>query len=375
MPAKKPAPKSKSKPAPVRRVLAPMDHIWDLYSQAAPSMTFSATNEEEWKTWRRKLKAKFLELLGGMGDPKCDLAPQVTKRRKMDGYTREHVVFQARPGRTVAAWVLTPDSKGPVGQVTRPVKPGGSVGPLPTLICLQGHGAGKDEIVGISDDGTERAEYGGYQKDFALQAVRRGFFVIAPDQFGFGERRDKEDIAESKGKSSCRKPSMAGMLLGRTVPGIRVYDVSRCIDYLQTRPECDPARIGCMGISGGGEITTFAAAVEERIQAALISGYLAHWRDSIMAILHCEDNYVPGVLQYAEMPDIACLIAPRPVFFENGTQDNIFPLKSARAAFKKIKSAYDALGYAHRCEMEVFEGDHQWWGVKGFPFMERWLKG
>lgn len=375
MPAKKPA----AKPEPVRRVMAPMEHIWDLYSQTAPSLAFNATNEEDWKTWRRKLKAKFLELLGGMGDPKCDLAPQVTKRRKMDGYTREHVVFQAQPGRTVAAWVLTPHVGQTILSGKERAKAGqtGLSGPqkLPTLICLQGHGAGKDEIVGINDDGTQRAEYGGYQKDFALQAVRRGFFVIAPDMFGFGERRDKDDIAEAKGKSSCRKPSMAGILLGRTVPGIRVTDVSRCIDYLQTRPECDPERIGCTGISGGGEITTFAAAVEERIQAALISGYLAHWRDSIMAILHCEDNYVPGVLQYAEMPDIACLIAPRPVFFENGTLDTIFPLRSARAAFKKIKSAYDALGYAHRCEMEVFEGDHQWWGVKGFPFLERWLKG
>ncbi len=353
-----PKPKQPTSARPAR-VLSPMQYMWNLYDQTTPALGFAATDEEEWKSWRRKLKGKFSELLGGLDEAPGELAPQVTKRKQMAGYTREHVVFQSRPGLSVAAWVLTPESR---------------TGPLPTLICLPGHGPGKDDIVGIGDDGVQREEPGGYQKDFAIQAVQRGFFVIVPDMFSFGERRDKAEVAAGRAHSSCRRPSMAGILLGRTVPGIRVYDVKRCIDYLETRPECDRKRIGCMGISGGGTITTFAAAVEERIRAALISGYLSHWHDSIMPLNHCEDNYVPGILQWAEMPDIACLIAPRPVFFENGTQDTIFPIKSARAAFRQIRAAYDVLGYAHRCEMQVFEGEHQFCGGKGFPFLERWLR-
>jgi len=357
MPAKK---KTTKKAAPVKRVMRPMDYIWSLYDANEPALAFDCKNEAEWKKWRLKLKRKFTDLLGGLDEPKCDLAPKVSKRKKLDGYTREHVVFQSRENLSVAAWVLVPE---------------GAEGPQPAMICLQGHGPGKDQIVGINDDGTQRTEYGEYQKDFAIQAVRRGYVVIAPDMISFGERRDKADVEKGKGASSCRKPSMAGMLLGHTVPGMRVYDVSRCIDYLETRPDVNSKRIGCMGISGGGTITTFAAAVEERIQASLISGYLSYWRDSIMDIQHCEDNYVPNALQYAEMPDIACLIAPRPVFFENGTQDTIFPIKSARKAYKYIKAAYDVLGVAHRCEMQVFEGEHQFCGEKGFPFMDRWLKG
>lgn len=344
----------------VKRCFAPMDYIQDLYQATTPSLRFEAKTPEEAAAWRRKLRAKFVQLLGGLDGPRCDLAPQVSKRQKMDGYVRERVVFQSRENLSVPAWVLIPQE---------------ADGPLPAMICLHGHGAGKDEIVGIADDGTQRTEPGGYQFDFAVQAVQRGFLVIAPDMFGFGERRDKPEVEQSKGTSSCRRPSLAAMLMGRTVPGIRVYDVIRCVDYLQTRPEVNPKRIGLMGISGGGEVTTFAAAVEERIGAALISGYLAFWKDSIIPIRHCEDNYVPGILQYAEMPDIASLIAPRPVFFENGSQDTIFPLRSARAAFRQIQHAYDVLGVAHRCGMEVFEGPHQFWGKKGFPFLERWLKG
>ncbi len=345
---------------PAKRIYSPMQHVLETYEANTPALAFSAKTEADWKVWRGKLRRKLMDLLGGLDDPRCDLAAQVGKRRKMVGYTREHVIFQSRPNLTVAAWVLIPE---------------GASGRLPAMVCLHGHGAGKDEIVGINDDGTERAEYGGYQKDFAIRAARRGFLVIAPDMLSFGERRDQAEIALGKGHSSCRRPSLAGMLLGRTMPGLRVYDVMRCIDYLETRPECDPKRIGCMGISGGGEITTFAAAVEERISAALISGYLAQWKDSIVSILHCEDNYVPGALQWGEMSDVASLIAPRPVFFENGTADTIFPLKSARAAFKAIKEAYKVAGWPHRCAMEVFTGEHQFCGGQGFPFLEQWLKG
>ncbi len=338
--------------------LEPMQYMWDLYDATEPSMAFDAEDQKQWQVWRHRLKNKFKQLMGGMDTPRCELAPAINKRKRMDGYTRERVVFQSRPNMTVAAWVLIPD---------------GCSGPTPSMVCLQGHGPGKRDIVGIDNDGNQQTEYGGYQNDFAIQAAHRGFLVIAPDMFSFGERRDPEDVAQGVGNSSCRKPSMAGMLLGQTVPGIRVYDVTRCIDYLQTRPECDPKRIGCMGISGGGTITTFAAAVEERIGAAMISGYLSHWRHSIMPMHHCEDNYVPGVLQYAEMPDIATLIAPRPVFFENGTEDTIFPIKSARSAYRKIKAAYKMLGVSDRCGMQVFEGPHQFCGEKGFPFMEKWL--
>lgn len=331
--------------------LSPMQYINSLYDRNQPALAFGAQTEAEWKTWRRKLKRKFWDLLGGLEEPRCELAPVISRRKRMDGYTREHVVFTSRQGLQVTAWVLVPE---------------GLDAAAPGMICLQGHGAGKDAIVGIVEEP--------YQANFALQAVKRGFVVIVPDMFGFGERRDKADIAEGPGKSSCRQPSLAGMMMGITVPGIRVYDVMRCVDYLQTRPECDPKRIGCMGISGGGTITTFAAAVDERIGAALISGYLSYWHDSVFNILHCEDNYVPGVLKWAEMPDIAGLIAPRPVFFENGTRDSIFPLKSARQAFKHVKSVYELLGCVGRCQMQVFEGEHKFCGERGFGFMEQWLK-
>ncbi len=345
--------------ARVKRTYAPMQFVYDLYDRTPRPLAFSATDVAEWRAWRRKLRAKFAQCLGGLDDERCDLQAEVLKRERMDGYTREKVVYQSRADVSVPAWVLIPD---------------GLTGPAATMICLHGHGRGKDEIVGIDADGNQRDEPGEYQNDFAVQAVKRGFVAIAPDLYGFGERRDAIDIEKGAGNSSCQQPSMSLIMLGRTVPGMRVYDVMRTIDYLQTRPECNPKRIGCMGISGGGTITTFATALDDRIAACLISGYMNLWRDCIVALYHCTDNYVPEMLNWAEAPDIGCLIAPRPMFIESGTVDPIFPVKATRRAHKAIREAYKLLGSEQRLGLEIFEGDHFFCGNKGFPFLEKWLK-
>ena len=131
--------------------------------------------------------------------------------------------------------------------------------------------------------------------------------------------------------------------------GWRVYDVMRTIDWIETRKELDAKRVGCMGISGGGTCTTFSAALEPRINAAMVSGYLNTFRDSIMSVSHCIDNYVPGILNWAEMYDVAGLIAPRPLFVESGEKDKIFPIAASRESFARVKKVYAVFdAAAHR---------------------------
>ena len=99
------------------------------------------------------------------------------------------------------------------------------------------------------------------------------------------------------------------MLFGQTMIGWRVWDVMRTIDYLETRPEIAADRVATMGISGGGTVSLFAGAVEERIRAAVVSCYFNTFRESIVSLSHCLDNYVPGLLPYMEMYDVAGLVA------------------------------------------------------------------
>jgi dienelactone hydrolase len=143
----------------------------------------------------------------------------------------------------------------------------------------------------------------------------------------------------------------------------------RTIDYIATRPELDANRVGCMGISGGGTATLFSAALEPRIRAAMVSGYLNTFRDSIGSLAHCIDNYVPGILNWAEMHDIAGLIAPRPLFVESGERDNIFPIAASLESVAHVREIYEVFQAADRIDHEVFPGEHSFWGKRGIPFI------
>jgi len=156
--------------------------------------------------------------------------------------------------------------------------------------------------------------------------------------------------------------------------GWRVWDIMRTVDYLETRPEFDPKRIGLMGISGGGTCTLFGAALEPRISAAFASGYLNTFRDSILSLSHCIDNYVPGILQWCEQHDVAGLIAPRPLFCESGVKDNIFPIDAFKQSLAEVKKVYGVFGASDLIGSEIHNGSHVFHGKEGLPFLARQLK-
>jgi dienelactone hydrolase len=189
----------------------------------------------------------------------------------------------------------------------------------------------------------------------------------------FGCRRDATTIARSLSASVCQPTAGSALLLGQTIIGWRVWEIMRAIDWIETRPELDAKRVGCMGCSGGGMATVFAGAVEPRIKAGLVSCYLNTFRDCVMSISHCMDNYVPGILNWAEMYDVAGLMAPRPMWAESGEQDNIFPIAASRASFARVKKVYEVFGVPDLTGHEVFEGPHGFSGKMGLPFLAKHL--
>jgi dienelactone hydrolase len=330
-----------------------------LYRRNEPSMSFDAETTDQVRAWQRKLRRKLVQLLGGFPREDIPLRPKRLAIRKFDDYTRETVTFRSRQGMLVYGYFLMP----------KPVPDD----PVPGVLCLHGHGRGVDDIVGIQEDGSQRGEYGGYQNDFAIQCVRHGYATLAIEQFGFGHRRDERSRKEGAGSSSCQPTSGSSFLLGQTMIGWRVYDAIRALDYLQARREVDPARLADMGISGGGTTAFYLAAVERRVKVAVISGYLNTYKDSIMSVPHCIDNYIPGILRYAEMYDIAGLIAPRALFAESGDKDGIFPYRATQLAVRKARRVYRVLGCPERLGFEVFHGEHSFHGKGAFDFLGKWL--
>lgn len=327
------------------------------YEEMPRRLAFRARNRREALAWQRRLRAKLVDLLGGF-PPRTPLRPQVLEKREFGAFTRESVIFESRPGLGVFGYFLLPRD--------RPH-------PRPALICVPGHGRGADDIAGIDEKGQERDRKGPYQYDFAVQAAERGFAAFAIEPLGFGCRRDPASRRRGLGQSSCQPAAGAALLFGETMIGWRVWDVMRTVDYLETRPEVDPRRIGLMGISGGGTVTTFGAALEPRIAAALISGYLNTFRDSILSISHCIDNYVPGILQWCEMHDVAGLIAPRPLFCESGEKDDIFPIDAFRRSLEEVRKIYRIFGAEDRIDSEIFPKGHEFSGRLGFPFLAKHL--
>jgi pimeloyl-ACP methyl ester carboxylesterase len=168
---------------------------------------------------------------------------------------------------------------------------------------------------------------------------------------------------------------MAALMLGETMTGWRVWDALRALDYLETRAEADPKRLAVMGISGGGLTALFAAALDTRVRAAVVSGYLNTFADSILTVDHCPDNYVPGLLNVAEMPDVAGLIAPRALFCESGDRDPIFPRPAFDHAVAQVRAIYAAFNAPAQFDAEVFAGDHRFHGAGAFPFLASRLSG
>jgi hypothetical protein len=328
------------------------------YKDAPLRMTFRATELEEAERWQAELRTKVTELIGGIPSRETPLQAQTLEVKEFANYRREKFVFESRPGLFVLGHLLTPHD---------------IAAPHRTMICLPGHGRGVDDIVGIDDQGRERTDKEGYQHDFAIQCVEHGMAAVAIEQVGFGCRRDQSAKAKGLGASSCQPTAGAALLLGETMIAWRVFDVMRTIDWIETRDDLDSDRVGCMGISGGGTITTFATALDPRIKAALISGYLNTFRDSILSISHCIDNYVPGILQWCEMYDVAGLIAPRPLFVESGDKDDIFPVEASRESFERVKKVYAIFDKSEFAEQQVFMGEHSFYGVAGLPFLAKHL--
>ena len=328
------------------------------YRSARPRLAFPGGDAAAIEAWSTAAKAKLVELLGPSPSAKVPLDPRLGPVVQKEGYTRRLVTFSTREFLAATAWLLVPD---------------GPSKPAPAMLCIPGHGYGADDLVGIDEHGQDRDHHDGYQHDFAIQCARLGMVALALEPMGFGRRRDADARKAGPSTSSCQTASGAALLLGESMVGWRTYDSIRALDLLQTLPEVDPARLGMMGISGGGTITLYTAAVDERIKLAFLSCSFCTFLESIYSITHCIDNFVPGLLNWFEAADLAALIAPRYLFVEGGLKDKIFPEAGTRRALDAAARAFASRGAPDHLAHALFDDGHVFSGVEAFPKVCQWL--
>jgi len=331
-----------------------------VYDTITPSLTFDATDAASARRWQHEARQRLVDRLGGLPAERVPLDAQILDRRDFGAYTREKVVFDTRPHLAAVGYLLLPK---------------GRPRPLPAIVALPGHGRGVADIMGFALDSEEPSGQRGvgYAKEYAIQCVEHGYAVLALEQLAFGMRRDAAARKAGPTENSCRPAACAALLFGQTMVGWRVWDAMRTIDYLETRPEVDARRVATLGASGGGTTALFTAALDERVKAAVVSAYFNTFRDSIMSISHCPDNYVPGLLQDMEMYDIAGLVAPRALFVESGRNDRIFPIAGSQTAAGKAREIYAAFGVPQQFGYEVHDGGHEVHLVGAFDFLSNHL--
>ena len=343
-----------------KRFLSSYDSVHAWIAAEKPALSFSGRTAEDWRAWRRQFRARLVKLLGPMPE-KVPLRAEVLKREDLGDHIREKVVYDSERYASVPAWVLTP--KG--------LKKGER---RPGILAAHGHGMGKNPLVGLN---AEEQPHEDYQHRLGVQLVRRGYVVIAPDWRGFGERKSPADWVRN-GRDPCNVNYMAEGYRGYHLLALQVWDAMRTLDYLQSRPEVDWSRIGCVGVSFGGTMTTFLSALDRRIGCACISGYISTVRGDALGMRGrantCGAQYMPGLLTIGDIPDVAGLIAPRPVCVEMGEKDTCFIIEDAQRACDHLGRIYRAAGAKDRLIADRFPHDHQFSGRKSLDWFDRWLK-
>lgn len=290
--------------------------------------------------WQERARAKLGELLGyPYLTPDSDNLQIEWTKTDDARFDETRFSFDSEPGYSVPCHLLLPKGK---------------QGPLPLVICLQGHTTGMHISMGRPMYEPDAQYIFDEEMDYAVQAVELGFAALCIEQRAFGE------CGGSESGPQCHIPATQALLLGRTMVGERCWDVSRSIDIVEKYfPIADMSRIALIGISGGGTIALYAAAMETRIAASMPMCYLCGFQASIGEMWHCLCSHVSGIMKHFDMGDIAGLVAPRPQIVVNGSKDVIFPVESAREQAQIAQRAYDACGASDMFKFLVGEGGHR----------------
>jgi cephalosporin-C deacetylase-like acetyl esterase len=311
----------------------------------------SLKTRDEIQKRQRELKAKFLAAIGGLPQEKTPLNSKVVGTLKGNGFRVENVIYESRPNHHVSANFYIPDGKGP----------------FPGVLVPCGH----------SDNG-KAAE--AYQRVCILMA-KNGLAVLCFDPIGQGERLQHLDDNKKPGiNGSTNEHTMVGigaLLVGQSTAGYRIWDGIRSIDFLVSRPEIDINKIGCTGNSGGGTMTAYLMALDDRIACAAPSCYITSL-ERLFATIGPQDaeQNIPGQVAFGmEHADYLTMRAPRPTLMCIASKD-YFDQQGSWATFREASVAFSKLGHGERVALFEYDDGHGFSKPRreaAMRWMRRWL--
>lgn len=321
----------------------------ELRKNITPYLSYDENTD--FNDYKEKIREKLIELLGieRIKENSCPLKIDIVEKKQKDGYEQIRFEFESEKNCYVPCYLLIPDCKKKK---------------YPVAIVLQGHNeSGFHSSIG-NVLREERRDYDAGRGMFAVQAVKAGFVALAVEMRGRGERTAittfdrRVNIHPLPGE--CYYEAMTAIMLGRTLIGERVYDISRAIDALEFFPECDMDNIVITGNSGGGTASFYTACYDERIKLCAPSCAFCTYDESIMKYYHCSCNYLPQAYLWFDMPDLTCLISPRKLAIVAGEYDTGFKIEGVLKGYETVKKVFKNAGVEENCSLTVNKAGHLW---------------
>lgn len=358
----------------------------NLYRMQGQSYAFCARSTQEAAGWQERFRAALWEKLGL--ELLKDMDERLRAGRKSggavllcetqeDGYRRRKYVMETLPGVCMPFYMLIPD-----GVDEEKTACG--------MLAVPAHGANKNTVCKAGQTAEEKEKIADAPGEcYGWEFMRRGYVVFCPDPPGYGERVEPlsgEDRSFQPGRvknsleSSCKDLAQTAEALGLSLTALEIWDLMRLTDFAcgcaEVKKENGVAQIGCAGFSGGGQYTMWLAALDERICVSVVSGYVHGYYDSILECHLCPCNYAPDLWLLGDISDICSLIAPRPLFVENGTEDvenGPCGIEGPRKQVEKIRKAYALFGAQEKLCHFTPAGPHRWYGGC-YEFVEQNLR-
>lgn len=336
------------------------------------SLSFLQDRFSDVEAWRSEARVTLRELM--LYSPQTvELEPEMVEQLVYDDHIRQKWYFTSAPGERVPLLLLRPLDLS---------------APAPAIIALHCHGGmyyfGKKKLVADDSDPPYLLEYRAELYDgkaIAEELVRRGYVVAIIDSFYFGERRlvvpppdemQRDFLLAAEGSdawlrlldrlSITMEHPMAKSLFwaGTSWPGILAWDDMRTVDFLLTRPEVDPTRIGCVGLSMGGQRAAMLGAVDPRVKAVCVVGWMSTLAEMLETevAMHSWACFIPGLTRYLDWPDLAALHAPDPLLVMQGSRDTLFSLQGYQRAAEKLRAIYAKAGVPGNLDIGLYDLPH-----------------
>lgn len=345
-----------------------------LYQKQTQKFAFHADSREDALLWQQKFREAVkdtlgLKLLAQMAEELSaeENAPVLLEETQETGYRRMKYVMQTLPDVFMPFYMLVPDRV----DASHPAR---------AMLVIPAHGANKNTVCGVGDTPEEKEKIRSTPDEcYGREFARKGYVVFCPDPPGFGKRTEPlsmEDASflfsyrKNSLDSSCKDLAQTAEAFGLSLTALELWDLMKLLDF-SCKCGCiaedhDGKRIGCAGFSGGGQYTMWLAALDSRIRTAVVSGYIHSYYESLLECHLCPCNYAPRLWTLGDICDICSLIAPRPLFAENGTEDienGPKGISDPKEQINKIRKSYALFEAEEKLAHVTPCGPHKWYGT------------